>query len=191
MSQNTLIINTKPIGKGKERTCYLHPHDPRKLIKISGTETNIQTRREVSFYKTLTKRNIDYTNMPRYYGKVETNFGKGFVVDLITDYDGKISKSMLWYLEHGYKLSEFDSYLAELKMYFLNNLIIFNHDMYPGNLLLQKVDVDTWRLVVIDGIGDTVLITWPNHIRRFAQRKIYRRWDRFEKRLFKKMLAIK
>ena len=109
MSQNTLIINTKPIGKGKERTCYLHPHDPRKLIKISGTETNIQTRREVSFYKTLTKRNIDYTNMPRYYGKVETNFGKGFIVDLITDYDGKISKSMLWYLEHGYKLSEFDS----------------------------------------------------------------------------------
>ena len=178
-------LSSKPIGKGKERACFIHPEDPRKAIKIPFGKVHEQTIRDIRFYKDLKRRGIkDLVHIPGYYGLCDTNAGRGIVVDLIRNYDGEISRPMNWYLAQGVPVEEFDVYLEELKACFLEHLIIFNHDMNIGNLLVQKTSTAKARLVAIDGLGDVVAIDWFNRIPFFARRKIERRWKRFYKRIF-------
>jgi hypothetical protein len=181
-----LQINSEPIGKGRERACYVHPEDPRLAIKIPYGKTLDQTRRELKFYRQLKKRGFKGSrHIPKYHGWCRTNLGKGIVVDMIRNYDGEISQPLNLYLAHGIPIEEFDPYLEELKESFLQDLIIFNHDMTIGNLLVQKTSLSSLRLVAIDGLGDTVAIDWLDRIPFFVRRKIRRRWKRFIKRAYR------
>ena len=184
MSQPIIQLTSAPIGQGRERACYLHPEDDSRIIKVPTGGDAVQTRREIDFYRRLQKRtDFPYTHVPRFHGVVQTSLGRGIVVDLVRDADGDISKSLHWYLSQGAPLSEFESALAELKHFLLQHRIIFNHDLVPGNLLLQKYSADASRLVVIDGLGDVVAIQWLNYLAPHARAKINRRWNRFRQRL--------
>ncbi len=175
-----LQITSRPIGKGKERACYIHPEEPRKAIKISMGKVNEQTRRDIKFYRKLARRTMgENSHIPKFYGLCETNLGKGIVVDLIRNYDGEISRPLNWYLAQGVPIEEFDVYLEELKHSLLQNLIIFNHDMTIGNLLFQRYSTRNARLVAIDGLGDVVTFAWLNVIPFLVRRKIKRRWNHF------------
>jgi hypothetical protein len=113
----------------------------------------------------------------------QTNLGEGFVVDLIADFDGAVSKSLWWHFEQGYPVAEFLPYLEELRQYLLDNLIVFSVDMGRYNILFQKTSPQQARLVVIDGLGNHSEINWLDNIAYFARRKINRRWRRFIGRL--------
>ena len=181
-----LQITSDPIGKGKERSCYVHPEDPRKAVKICHGDVRQQSEREIRFYHKLSKRvAAREDHVPGFYGLVDTNLGKGIVVDLIRNYDGEISRPMNWYLAQGLPIERFDACLQELRYSFLQNLIIFNHDMTIGNLLVQKSSLTEARLVAIDGLGDVVALDWLNRIPSFARRKIERRWERFIDRAYR------
>ena len=185
MSKEIIQITSDPVGEGKERTCFVHPDDPAKAIKVSNKGIEKQTDREVVFYNKLQKRkDVKFTNLPRYYGTVNTNQGKGIVVDLIRDYDGHISKSLKWYLQNDYPVSEFEPYLHHLRKYLLDNLVIINHDLIPGNILFQKVSAKEARLVMIDGFGDVIAIQWFNVFSNHVRGKIHRRWGRFIRRMY-------
>jgi hypothetical protein len=184
MNQQILQITSEPIGVGQERACYLHPEDARKVIKIQKGESDKQTRRELILYKDLARREmINFKHIPQYYGKLQTSLGEGFVVDLIADYDGGVSKSLWWHFEQGYPLTEFLPYLAELRQYLLDNLIVCSVDMGRYNILFQKTSPQQARLVVIDGLGNHSAINWLDNLGWFARRKINRRWHRFISRL--------
>lgn len=184
MSQPIIQLTSPPIGQGRERVCYLHPEDDSKLIKVATGDENVQTRREIDFYNRLRKRsNFPYTHLPEYHGQVQTNLGSGIVVDLVRDLDGEISRSMHSHLTEGVALSNFEPMLAELKNYLLQQRVIINHDLVPGNLLLQHYARDASRLVVIDGLGDVVIVQWLNYFPSHARAKINRRWDRFRQRI--------
>jgi len=181
-----LQITKDPIGRGKERACYVHPDDPRKAIKISAGAISTQSKREIKFYRALQKRgNVDEKHIPKFYGLCETNHGQGIVVDLIRNYDGEVSRPLNWYLAHGCLIEEFEPYLDELKHSFLQNLIIFNHDMTIGNLLVQKVSTRKTRLVAIDGLGDVTALNWLDFFPLLVRRKIRRRWARFIARVYR------
>jgi len=179
-----LQISKKPIGIGKERMCFVHPEDPRLAIKIAKSEINIQSRREIKFYRKLEKRGASDIHIPGFHGLCETNRGTGIVVDLIRNYDGEISRPLNWYLAEGYPIEDFEPGLEDLKQSFLKNLIIFNHDMTIGNLLVKKISASRIRLVAIDGLGDVVLLDWFDVFPSLARRKIQRRWQRFIKRVY-------
>ena len=184
MNQQILQITSEPIGVGQERACYLHPEDAHKVIKIQKGESDKQTRRELILYNNLARREmLDFKHIPQYYGQLKTNLGEGFVVDLIADYDGAVSRSLWWHFEQGYPLAEFMPYLDELRQYLLDNLIIFSVDMGRYNVLFQKISPQQARLVVIDGLGNHSAINWFDNIAWFARRKIKRRWHRFISRL--------
>lgn len=191
MPQTVIQLNSAPVGQGRERTCYVHPEDPDKLIKVSADGIGTQSRREIDFYRQLAKRNsIEYSHLPRYYGRVETNLGAGIVVDLVRDPDGRISRSMLDYLLAGRPIETFEPLLTELKDYLLRNLVIFNHDLVARNLLVQKRPDGRDRLILIDGLGDVVLITWLNRFGWHVRAKIERRWDRFIERLYQSRAVL-
>jgi len=188
MNQSVIQLTSQPIGQGRERTCYVHPDDPSKLIKISGEASNTQSQRELDFYRSVNNRKgFIYTHLPRFYGIQKTNLGSGIVVELVRDFDGEISKSLRWYLDNGRPISDFETHLELLKTYLLDNLVIFNHDMITRNMLLQKLSQDSARLVVIDGIGDVVSIQWLNKIPSHVRSKINRRWQRFVDRLYTRL----
>jgi hypothetical protein len=180
-----LQINTDPVGKGKERTCFVHPDDPQKAIKVAHGDISQQSRREIKFYQKLYKRGDDDPHIPHFYGLCETNLGQGIVVDMIRDQGGEISRPLNWYLAEGYPIEDFEPYLAELRQSFLQNLIIFNHDMTVGNLLFQKVSATCARLVAIDGLGDVVIVDWFDVFPSLVRRKISRRWQRFIARVYR------
>ena len=181
-----LKITSEPIGRGKERACFVHPEDPRKAIKIPLGDVSDQTQRDIKFYKRLQQRGIHgVRHIPAYYGICDTSLGRGIVVDLIRNYDGEISRPLSWYLAQGVPIEEFDNYLEDLKQAFLKHLIIFNHDMTIGNLLVQKSSMGSARLVAIDGLGDVVAIDWLNNFPFLVRRKIERRWKRFILRIHK------
>ncbi len=185
MSQSVIQLSEAPIGQGRERTCYVHPDDNSKLIKISTGEIQTQTKRELAFYRQLEKRkDLDYSHLPRFYGLQQTNLGTGIVVDLIRDYDGNVSKSLRWHILQGTPMTEFEGRLDELKHYLLHNRIIINHDLATENLLIRRETEEKSRLVVIDGLGDVVIAPWLNHLPFHARAKIERRWQRFIKKLY-------
>jgi hypothetical protein len=184
MNQQILEITSEPIGVGQERICYRHPEDAAKVVKIQKGESDKQTRRELELYKNLSRRKMsNFEHIPRYYGMTQTNLGEGFVVDLIADFDGAVSKSLWWHFEQGYPVAEFLPYLDELRQYLLDNLVVFSVDMGRYNILFQKTSPQQARLVVIDGLGNHTAINWLDNIAYFARRKINRRWQRFIDRL--------
>ena len=86
MNHEYLQIDSDPIGQGQERICYVHPHDPTKLVKLLKGPSDKQTRRELALYRRLQRKETDYRQLPRLYGLVRTNLGRGFITDLIRDY---------------------------------------------------------------------------------------------------------
>jgi hypothetical protein len=184
MKQKILQITTDPIGEGQERICYVHPDDPSKLVKVQKGDSDKQTRREMKLYRRLMRRkSTDYSQLPRFYGKVQTNLGRGFITDLVRDFDGGISNSLYWFFERGIQVSEFYAYLEELKQYLLVNQIVISADMRRTNVLFQKLSPQKAQLVVIDGLGNHSAINWFDGIRMVTSSKINRRWDRFYKQL--------
>ena len=181
-----LKIISQPIGEGRERACYIHPVDPRLAIKIPTGKTHDQTNRDIKFYRRMKRIGLaEDAPIPRYHGVAETNLGRGIVVDMIRNYDGEISRPLNWYLGQGVPIEEFHRFLDELKQSFLDNQIIFNHDMNIGNLLFQLTSNRSARLVAIDGLGDTVALDWLDRIPFLVRRKIERRWKRFAARIYR------
>ncbi len=179
------------VGPGRERICYVHPEESGKAIKITPGPIRKQTDRELKFYKGLKyRKKVSYKHIPQYFGPIDTNLGLGQVFEMIRDYDGNVSKSMLWYLEEGHSLDFFEERLQILHQYFLANQLIFNHDMYAGNILFKKTSDSDGVLIVIDGLGDTVFIDWLNFLPSHARSKIDRRWELFINRLRKRALGI-
>lgn len=174
------------IAKGNERAIYLHPENHSKTVKITyegnKRKESKQSKKEISYYKQLIKRGMkNFKHLPKFYGEVKTNKGDGFIIELIRDYDGTVSKSFAYYLkENG--LESYKKELEEYKKYFLDNCIIFNYGMMPKNILLRKNSETNFDLVLIDGLGDVAHFTLPNKIPYFARKRITRRWDKFVKK---------
>jgi len=177
------------IGKGNERACYIHPDDKDKAIKVSYEQEigrSKQSDTEIKYYKKLLKRkNLNWKHLPRFYGEVQTNKGKGFIVELIRDYDGEVSKSFKYYIEKD-GLEKYKKELENYKNYLLENYVIFNYGMMQGNILLRKNSETDFDLVLIDGLGDVAHFTLLNDIPYFARRRITRRWNKFVNKYLQK-----
>ncbi|WP_207680877.1 YrbL family protein [Desulfonema magnum] len=186
-----IIIKTPPIGKGIERECYIHPDDSGKIIKISSLAPEIQTKREISYYKQLRKRKkMNWNHIPKFYGEVSTNKGDGFVVELIRDFNGEISENFSFYIKKN-GLDFYRKELETLKNYFINERVMFNYDISPDNLLLRRINKSESELVLIDALGDVVFINAFDYFNYFFKNKVLRRWSRFEKKIYSNDQQIK
>lgn len=171
------------VGKGNERACYIHPGDANKAVKITYEGNNRkkskQTNLEIKSYQELAERGLsDWRSLPRYFGTVNTNKGEGIIVEVVRDYDGKISKTLEYYLDRD-GTAAYAKELNEYRDFFLRNKVIFNYGMMPNNILVRKNSENDRDLVLIDGLGDVAYFTFPNKIAYFARRKIKRRWNKF------------
>ncbi len=176
------------IGKGSERTCYIHPENSARCIKINHSSLNKQSSNELIYLTTLLKRNISWRHIPKLYGVVQTNLGEGMVYDLIRDHDGAVSNTLAHYLKSKTDVEEVRQIvgaLQEFRDYLLDQHVMVR-DPNATNFALQKCSLDKVRLVLIDGIGNGNFAPMFNRLNWFVDMKIKRKWKHFERSLLNK-----
>jgi len=169
----------QPFGRGGKRECYVHPDDPLRCVKVNraGYEP-AALRRRASWFRRWRKSEEQFDknyrdwavlaeleakndpaiwqHLPRCYGWVETDRGRGLVIELIRDPDGQISRRFKDYLwNEGYderSREAVDQFAAYWDAHPIPTptLVLYNFaaQIQPDG----KV-----RLVFIDGMGDTEL----------------------------------
>ena len=170
------------IGKGAHKNCYIHPLNENLCIKVSREKREKIVEKEIKYYKFLKKTGFDSSIIPKYFGTVETNFGKGHVFELIRDYDGKISKPVDYYLKKKDLYPDFlENFSALRKRMYKNNLI--TRKLKERNLLFKKFDEKKGEIVIIDDIGPSELIPIGLYFSFFAKKKIKRKLEEFKKKI--------
>lgn len=151
-----IILNKGNIlAKGSERACYLDPADSTKIIKIiyNKKSKNNQNELEYKYYEYLNGKNIEFSNLARCFGWVETNLGKGLIFERILNYDGTASSNLREILQRKILFSnEEDTLLNDLNTYLESNSILFI-DATSLNVLVKEESKTKRKLVIIDGIG--------------------------------------
>lgn len=172
------------IASGRERDCYIHPFDDKKIIKVMKDSENISNQNRVDelYYKLLAKEKVPFSNIANYYGLVDTNLGKGLVFERVLNYDGTPSKSFRYVMTYKLiSLEEQTHLICNLKKYLFKNQILFA-DSSLTNILYKKINENESKLVVIDGLGAKRMGLKFSLYRSFGvykKYKIYKQWNKF------------
>ena len=175
------ITDKNLIASGAFCDCYRHPEIPDQCIKIQTDNKKARKRlkTDLAYYKKLHSKQSDLRYIADYLGTCETNLGQGYAYQCVLDGDGCVSKTLEHYLEKD--TPETEAILKELHhlaVHLLNNRILIS-DIHPKNILIQSVDGLQPKPVIVDGIGDKVIITIQNILKSEVHNKIIRRWNRF------------
>jgi hypothetical protein len=175
------------VGKGLHRECYRHPENKNLCIKVVVSGNADESQREKRYCRHLEKRGISWDMIPKFYGDIETNLGLGSVFDLVLDHDGEVSKTLEYYLSSNKKTEEHYDGLSNslflLKDYLLQQQII-TMTLKPKNISCKKMKSGSFRLFVIDNIGNSDFIQICSYSKYFAKKKMLRKWKRFENGMF-------
>lgn len=170
-------------GQGSHKKCFLHPHNKNLCIKIAYNEGGQKDLiREINYIDVLKRRHKDYSILPKYFGKVNTNLGTGYVFEIIRDYNNGRTQTLedfitdLNLFSQNYSLIV--SLLKELKEKLYKNEII-TMVLFPENILFQKTDENTYRVRIVNDMGSAVLVPLEYYFTHFAHTKIKRRWKMF------------
>lgn len=180
------------VGRGLHRICYAHPQDENLCVKVllplKSKTPLIEAEREVKYYRVLERKGVPWTMLPKFHGEVITSRGQGYVFELIRDYDGEISKTLKHYLSSSTETnSNYEGLSAAfglLKDYLLVWKVV-TMTIKAKNILYQKLNTETGRFVIIDNIGHSDFIPVCDYLDFMAERKIRRKWSRFEAALRK------
>ena len=170
-------------GQGSHKKYFLHPHNKNLCIKIAYNEGGQKDLiREINYIDVLKRRHKDYSILPKYFGKVNTNLGTGYVFEIIRDYNNGRTQTLEDFITDLNLFSQNYSLivrlLKELKEKLYKNEII-TMVLFPENILFQKTDENTYRVRIVNDMGSAVLIPLEYHFKYFAHTKILRRWKMF------------
>ena len=175
-------------AQGNARECYFHPQDQNLCIKIPKSIRSTRgIKKETRYMKYLKKRDMPFDMIAKYHRPIWTNFGQGEVYELVRDIDGNVSKSIRHYLHlNDLFYNELIAYqLEKLRTYLKTNKIIFT-DLNPTNILLQKLfwndKIESYRLVIIDGIGHNNDFPFFEYFRPLAIYKTAKKWEKYRKK---------
>jgi len=164
------------IGKGATRSCYRHPDDRSKCIKIFYPEYENMKKahsREIKELRRLSKKETDLV-IPKYHGQIETNLGLGHIFDLIEDVNGNPYPTVKQYLlsnpENGAEL------IVKLRCDLKKSGGVF-HDLRTDNILV----LENGKYAVIDGFGDWAFIKTCSIFPHLARKKVDRKLKHVER----------
>jgi len=171
------------MDKALTKNVFLHPHNKNLCIKIAYNEGGQKDLiREINYIDVLKRRHKDYSILPKYFGKVNTNLGTGYVFEIIRDYNNGRTQTLEDFITDLNLFSQNYSLivrlLKELKEKLYKNEII-TMVLFPENILFQKTDENTYRVRIVNDMGSAVLIPLEYHFKYFAHTKILRRWKMF------------
>ncbi|MGB2579923.1 hypothetical protein AAIR98_001842 [Elusimicrobium simillimum] len=172
------------VARGSHKECYAHPHDKNLCIKVAYNEPGKKDLEREIFYltKVLKDRREKCTFLPYYHGAVETDKGPGHVFDLVTDYDGRVSRDLESCFVYRKEIEKahcvLKSGLLQLRENMLQYLLI-PMDLYPFNILCKRESEDKCVFMLINDIGSSSLIPLEYCLDTVAAAKVKRLWNRF------------
>ncbi|WP_299228817.1 YrbL family protein [uncultured Psychroserpens sp.] len=178
-----IIINDEDyIAEGFARKCYLHPDNNQLCIKIGKPEVEeVHLYKEIKYYEKISKKDknkFDYPFYAMYHGTVDTNYGEGFVYDLVKDETTlKISKTLLDYLlmdDSPFSDDQLFEAVQRLKHQMIKHRV-FVGDCRARNICCQVLKDGSIQLVIIDGIGHRDFLPLADWFGYFAKKKVERR----------------
>lgn len=186
MNAEPIIIDPSLfVGRGAQRECYIHPHNPGLCLKITvrtRSKWREQNPREYRYYRSLEARGIDWSRIARCYGWAATDKGDALVFQLVATDNGEVCKDLQFYLDRG--LLDVEEILHELNMlkeWLLGNAVIIC-DLKPANIVYHPERPRGQRLIFIDGVNNRNFLKLANVIKPLARSKMKRVWKRFEQR---------
>lgn len=200
------LTDQQPFAIGGRRLCFVHPLEPDKCIKVLRQDDQRTVRLQSKKKSLLFSFRREYDNnahekqildqlarqigvdmskhLPRCYGYVQTDMGPGLVLDLVRDHDGPISRSLRELISIGFELEQFRPAFKELEAFFVEHVIL-TRAVLDHNITAQHRADGSWRMVVIDGLGDPAWLPVARWVPAIGRSKIRRRfaeaWPKFEK----------
>ncbi len=180
------------IGEGMGRKCYIHPTNEELCIKIPSKRGKRSSQREIDYFKRLHKRGKSFDMISDFKGDIKTNLGEGNLYELVRDHDGKISKNLEYYLSLRDKniTAKMVKLIEELRVYLKDQYILFS-DLDMDNILVKKYDENSFKLIVIDGIGDNNQIPLLEYIKPLGTKRCDKKWGLFKERIVKPFPHLK
>ena len=175
------------VGRGLHKECYRYPGRPNLCIKIAYNEEGIDDLvSEARYREVISKKNLDYSVLPDYYGTVKTNKGTGYVYEFVIDYDGNISITVEDILKDAARFEQhFDcliELLKQLRQDFFDKWII-TKGLFPENIILQRTAPNKFRCRIINDMGTSTFIPLVYYFDYFARTHVERCWLRFTQHL--------
>ncbi len=178
-----MLILQKIIGEGMVRTCYFHPQDDKKCVKVVKNSKDIKSlQRELQTYEKVKNRLSPFIC---HYDQqlIETDKGPGLVVELIRDDNGEIAPKLSAFLKqqsiNTAIKKQFDDFFRKLldnRLYFtdfnLDNFLVFQE---KGEVKIRYIDLKSYRLTrSVIKLEVLLPFLWrPKTIRRMNQ--LYKR----------------
>ena len=177
------------IGNGSQRSCYAHPIDRQRCIKVPKHTGHAEAQQanlvDWHYARSLDQRGVSHAHRARIYGWAPTTRADGLIVERIRNDDGTPAIKLQHALKYGIvRRDEAAALLGALKHWVLTNHIAV-HDLSPGNLLLKQTKAGN-TLVLIDGIGgQKIKLKFLLYLYSpwFARAITRWRWPAFEKRI--------
>lgn len=172
-------------SSGTHRKVYRYPGNDKILIKIAfNKDGESDMAREMYIRNKLLKNNIRSRLLPQYHGMVKTNLGKGYLFEYIKDADGTTSRTLEDYLADNVLLEkEYDKVLHAMQDFkrclFAENIVIM--DLFPINIILQRLTDGSLRPQLINDMSSAALISLEYYLAYFNRKRTLRRWQRFIK----------
>ena len=188
------LRETEPIAAGSQRLVFLHPDNPRLLVKVLRPEAVVK---QVPWYKAKRrfgryvgfvreceefiaghaekKRRLDF--MQTVAGLVETDFGLGIVLEAALTPEGSLAPNVWRMIHRGLYDSKAKAALEEFFVILLRSNVVVA-DLHPGNLVYATREDGSRHFVMIDGQGQTALIplkSWFPALNRRSKRARIRR----------------
>ena len=170
------------IGVGEKRSCYRHPEEEALCIKVVHKKDKRVHRNITRELKYLQKYSAKI-RLPQYIGEVETNLGKGYIFERISDWNGKSSITLIEYRKNNGNMECIKDLLEEMYHSFLYHKIIIS-DFHAGNVLINYKNLDdSPSLILIDGIGNSDFIKICDRSKFFLKLKLIRKFKRLMREL--------
>lgn len=178
------------LAKGSHRAIFLYPNDKNKCIKVVFSEGQKalrkrnkhwykrirplswfnENKKEIKAYKKLQNKNdIIYNFIPRFYGEIKTNLGKGIVIDYIDN----ASCLKKYIIKSGINENLIKA-LHEIFDTFLENNIQIR-DPHLDNFLIKELDNGELKIFFIDGLGNNCKIPFSDWFDFLGRIQIKRR----------------
>ena len=193
--------HTRPLFVGGTRYCFQHPDHANRCVKVlrpdrTGAARKLLRRdfkrflparylddqlKEIKAYNELMPKASEalWRHVPRYHGTVDTDMGIGIVTQLMRNSDGSWPQNLEQLLPAGVSpeleagMEEFARAVQELR--------ILSRNLLPHNIIAVREE-QTYRVMLVDGIGNSELIPLSTHLDFFAARKTARKVARFRER---------
>ncbi len=176
------------IGGGSERKCYRNPQNPTRMVKLSPKQQSKQTLREIEYYQYLTKNNIPFDHIPRFYGTVKQDGFVGIEQEFITFHpdSDEPAPTLGNYIEQGLtdkQRSQLNAAFIKLHDYILKwNISLC--DMQVSNIVVQERP-EGIHLMMIDGLGGAEAIPLSRWFSSLGHKKLERHWKKLNRKVLK------